>query len=187
MTLTRSVLGNVAGELDLYTLARVGITYPHHMVHAEKHFQVNQHRNLASTNDVFYVYVKTADQAALAHFLFSFGANGYLKAEFGGYTSTAVTINSIPKNNYIGKANPGLRYLESTTAPTGFSATDEAIVGRDSDPPASGKGSFGNGLGNAEEWILPANTEFCVKFTALMDDVDVNYHMNFYEEAPASE
>lgn len=180
-------LGQYPRNVDKSTLAQVGLAYAHHEVHEGKHFFWYDTANIPSNTNYRYFYFQTANVTRLAHMLINFSSNGYCHVDMGTCSQageelvvTGFTNNRLPSANTSETKNSGA-FLN--TAPTSFTAIPGLIqrIGRDGTPPASGNGSFGSAGGVREELILTANTRYVIRFQALMDDVDVNIGINFYE------
>lgn len=182
-------LGQVPRKIDKSTLAQMTLDYIHHEVHDGKHFFWYDTVNIPTNTNYRYFYIQTANVVRLAHMAISFNANGYCQIDMGTCSqageevvTTGFTNNRFPSANTSETKNSN-GFI--TTAPTAFSAIPGLVkrLGRDGVTPALGIGAFGSDAGVREELILSPNTRYVVRAQALMDDVDVNIGINFYEHA----
>lgn len=170
---------------DKSTLAQMTLDYPHHEVHDGNHFFFYGTNNLILNGSVIYFYMQQASGANYPHILIDFSSNGYCQVDFGTCATLEGNITTEFANNRFMSANVAeLKHTGFTTGiPSVPSYFATHVIGRDGTPPSSGRGSFGSIGGQREEFILNSGVIYLLKFTALMDDVDVNLAVNFYEHA----
>jgi hypothetical protein len=164
--------------LDDHSGARITIDYPHHEIHAGKHYTVSYPKVINSGSVSSIVITTPASSVGVVHLIGlseSSLAGSWVLGE-GASTSVGSALTAY-NNNRISANTSGTVIVGSPSVTTVGTTLESHVVGADSGPSRTGGTAENRG-----EWILAGSTSYILQYTSAAASNSTNLMFSFYVE-----